>query len=305
MFSLFEARYTGIVTDGRGTVTKVVSWNIAKRRKTWKVLFEIQADVALLQEVGSLPQDVPTEVEFDPSDLWSLWEKSAYDRWPTIVKLSNNVEVEWFKRVFANHLSSPNEIEVSAVGTVAAAKISPREGDPFIAIFAYARWIRPHPLAGSKWWVGHSDASAHRIMSDLSAFIGNEDPSTHRILVSGDFNNIYGATDKNPLVLYERDRTVFERMDSLGLEFMGPQLPYGRAPESTPFGLEDSTENVPTYYPPGFDSRTAQNQLDYVFASRGFHENISVKALNEIDDWGPSDHCRLLIQIDRSPTNCI
>ena len=29
---------------------------------------------------------------------------------------------------------------------------------------------------------------AHRIMSDLSAFIGHRDPATHRILAAGDLN---------------------------------------------------------------------------------------------------------------------
>ena len=42
---------------------------------------------------------------------------------------------------------------------------------------------------------------------------------------------------------------------------------------------------------------TAQNQLDYVFASRGFHEGVKVRALNSADEWGASDHCRLLIDV--------
>ena len=35
---------------------------------------------------------------------------------------------------------------------------------------------------------------AHRIMSDLAAFIGQRDPATHRILAAGDLNLYYGAT---------------------------------------------------------------------------------------------------------------
>ena len=31
---------------------------------------------------------------------------------------------------------------------------------------------------------------------------------------------------------------------------------------------------------------TAQSQLDYVFASRGFHEGVKVRALNSVDEWG-------------------
>ncbi len=42
----------------------------------------------------------------------------------------------------------------------------------------------------------------------------------------------------------------------------------------------------------------ATKQLDYVFASRGFHEKIRTCALNSVEGWGASDHCRLLIQVD-------
>ena len=42
---------------------------------------------------------------------------------------------------------------------------------------------------------------------------------------------------------------------------------------------------------------TAVNQLDYAFASHGFHEQVSVRAMNEIEEWGPSDHCRLMIEV--------
>ena len=31
--------------------------------------------------------------------------------------------------------------------------------------------------------------------------------------------------------------------------------------------------------------------------SRGFHERVTVRALNRADEWGPSDHCRLLIEV--------
>lgn len=36
---------------------------------------------------------------------------------------------------------------------------------------------------------------------------------------------------------------------------------------------------------------------DHVFASRGFHENVRTRALNDVDVWGASDHCRLPIEV--------
>jgi len=40
------------------------------------------------------------------------------------------------------------------------------------------------------------------------------------------------------------------------------------------------------------------NQFDYVFASCGFHEQITVRALNTPDESGSSDHCRIVIEIE-------
>ncbi len=145
--------------------------------------------------------------------------------------------------------------------------------------------------------VGYPDASAHRIISDLSVFIGDLAPSTHRILAAGDLNTIYGATDDNRLALPARDRTIFDRMDALGLEFIGPQHPNGRLAEPTPQGLPKDTKNVPTYHTTRQSPRTAQNQLDYVFASRGFHRSVTVHAMNGVDEWGSSDHCRVWIKV--------
>ena len=190
-----------------------------------------------------------------------------------------------------------NDIGVSGIGTIAAAKVIPhdRETDAFIAFSMYARWLKPHPSTGTNWSVGYSDASAHRIISDLSAFIGSTNPKTHRILAAGDLNMFYGATGTR-LSLPERERTVWNRMKALGLEFLGPQAPHGRkatAPDDVPC----NTKNVPTFYKVGECPEKATNQLDYAFASRGFHKRVSVRAMNEIHEWGTSDHCRLIIEV--------
>ena len=105
------------------------------------------------------------------------------------------------------------------------------------------------------------------------------------------------ATDNNPLALPARDRTVTDRMNALGMEFLGPQYPAGRHARPTPHGLPPDTENVPTYHTARQSPATAQNQLDYAFASRGFHESVTVRAMNSVKEWGASDHCRLLIEV--------
>ena len=86
-------------------------------------------------------------------------------------------------------------------------------------------------------------------------------------------------------------------METIGLELIGPRYPAGRKANPTPSYLPPDTRNVPTYRTVRENPATASRQLDYVFASRGFHRRVRAYALNEVDDWGPSDHCRLVIEV--------
>ena len=215
-----------------------------------------------------------------------------------VVKLSDRVDVEWFKQVSPISVPAEDEIAVSGIGTIAAARVTPSDGSaPFIAVSMYAKWTKPHPSVPTKMQVGYQDGSAHRILSDLSAFIGSADPSTHRILAAGDLNMIYGATDDHHLAWPARDRTVTDRMEALGLEFLGPQHPNGRQAKPTPRGLPADTRNVPTFHAPVQKPSEAQHQFDYAIASRGFHNSVKVRAMNSVEEWGASDHCRLLIEV--------
>ena len=57
----------------------------------------------------------------------------------------------------------------------------------------------------------------------------------------------YGRSGR-VLSLPERDATVWDRMQALGLEFLGPQVPHGRRAESAPDDVPSDTKNVPTFY---------------------------------------------------------
>ena len=269
---------------------KVVSWNIGKREKPWRELVEMGAemgaDVALLQEAGSPPGDLIDLVAYEDTVFWN---RHLYDRWPLVVRLSDRVEVKRFKQGPPIRDLSEDTIGVSGIGTIDAAKVTPVHcrDKAFIAVSMYARWLMPHPSVETKWSSGYADASAHRIISDLSAFIGDLDPSTHRILAAGDLNTYYDSI-KHRYTMPARDQTVFWRMAAIGLEFLGPQVPNGRRVPNTKTVPPD-TQNVVTY---------KDFQLDYVFASCGFHESVKVRALNEVENWGSSDHCRLWIEVD-------
>ena len=170
--------------------------------------------------------------------------------------------------------------------TLPAARVTPlHEGkpaaEPFLVFSMYARWFEPHPLAKrpSSRREGqainiYSDASAHRVISDVSAFIAHTNPLSHRLLAAGDLNTIYGAADNSRLEIPARAQTIFNRMQALGLEFRGPQWrDADRQAEPIPQGLPKDTRNVATCLT-GSQRRSMRphtvsgNQLDHVFASR-------------------------------------
>ena len=195
-------------------MVKVVSWNIGKREKPWRELVQMAsdgaADVALLQEAGSPPGDVVDRIEYVDGVFWN---RHLYDRWPLVVKLSDRITVEPYRQVPPTSDLGEEALGVSGIGTIAAARVTPRDNADasFVAVSMYARWLKPHPSTKSRWRVGYADASAHRILSDLSAFIGHADPTKQRILAAGDLNMFYGATGSR-LSLPTRDRTVWDRM---------------------------------------------------------------------------------------------
>lgn len=289
---------------------KLVSWNIAKRQQPWRDLLEMDLDVALLQEAGEPPSDIAGKFEtgapevYDSHVVYSedyrqYWP-NLFDRWCRVVKLSDRVRVEWYKQIPPVAGAPVGTIPTSGIGTIAAAKITPIEcdSDPFIAISMYGRWMGSHPPEGKKTPLAMPDTSIHRIISDISLFVGNEDPSTHRIVAAGDINLDHGVKEEGISWYGRRARVVWDRFDVLGFEYLGPQYPNGRRATPTPGHLPEDTKNVPTYKSTRMTPLTAQLQLDHVFVSRGFHETIKTRALNSPEQWGSSDHCRLMIDID-------
>lgn len=284
----------------------VVSWNMDGNPDAWDLLLSMGADIALLQDPGVPSEAVAHSIGLaDPP-----WELERRQRPPVIAQLSDRVAVEWFSPVPIEQVTTrTGNVGISQIGvsdrrTIAAARVVLPNGAHFFAVSMYGRWLGSHPLAASAS-VTHADASAHRIISDISALSAAADPSRHRILASGDLNLIYGTTAGQGRQNF-RTRSVWDRFQALGFEFVGPQHPAGRlAAEPSTETLPD-TRNVPTSYSrdgaaSGVNVKTpldARNQLDYVFASHGFHESIHARALNGVEEWGPSDHCRIVIEID-------
>lgn len=275
-------------------MVKLVSWNMAHREEAWRFLLDGDADVALLQEAVPPPADVAVRLKVDSSP----WETAGagVDRpWRTaVVGLTDRVEVDHLEA-----MSLPEApyrgLAVSRPGTLAAALVKPRDGEPFYAVSMYAVWETPHECTRSEWIF--ADGSVHRLISDLSGLIGQQ--RGHRIVAAGDLNIYRGYGERASGYGAGRYETVFARMAALGLPFVGPQAPNGRPADPRPPELPEGSANVPTYHTNRQTPATASHQLDFVFASSGLAERIEVVALNdpERERWGPSDHCRVEMEL--------
>ncbi len=273
-------------------MVKLVAWNIARREEAWRALLDSGADVALLQEATEPPADVARRVDVGPSP-WRTAGAGLQRPWrAAVVKLSDRVDVEWLELKPVDE-ASRQDLMVSRPGTLDAAILTAPDAEPVIVASMYAAWEQSYGVLTSGWI--YADASAHRLISDLSALVGRE--AGHRIVVAGDLNILHGYGEQGSPYWASRYDTVFSRMQALGLSFVGPQSPAGRQAAPWPDELPTTSKDVPTYYASHQTPATATRQLDFVFASRGMKEHVCVRALNDPDGWGPSDHCRVEIEV--------
>lgn len=276
-----------------GSVIRIVSWNIGRRADAWQHLLDSDTDVGLLQEAKPPPLGLAKHVEGDPSP-WCTVGSSANRPWRTAVaKLSDRVRIQpWSLASITD--ASLGQLAVSRPGTLAVADMTlPSTGEVITLASIYGAWENPVTSVGSSWI--YADASVHRLISDLSVLIGRQ--QGHKIIVAGDLNVLYGYGEGRSRYWKARYDTVFSRMDALGLHLVGPSLPEGgRPPEPWPSELPPNSTTVPTFRTSTARPETATRQLDFVFASSSLKDRLHVRASNTPEEWGPSDHCRVLIE---------
>ena len=78
----------------------------------------------------------------------------------------------------------------------------------------------------------------------------------------------------------------------------GREHPNGRRASRGQSELQKDSTCAPTFHHSQQSPETATRQLDFVFASKSLAPRIATQALNKPDEWGPSDHCRVQIDID-------
>ncbi len=277
---------------------KILSWNMGHRAKAWQGLVHgdlgAGADVALLQEACR-----PT-LPFGPADLTpaadTSWKTEGHVPATTfrtaIVRLSDRIELKP-KGVARLGEHADGEVPSSRRGTLAVAEaVVKTTGETFMLASLYAYW--DGFAVASRWKEPiQADTSVHRLISDLSSLIGHE--TDHSIIAAGDLNVLRGYGENGSAYWARRYRTVFDRMEAIGVPFVGPRLPDGERLVNRPSEMPTDSDTVPTFRTRQKDPASATRQLDFAFASGAIAKRVRVRALT--DEWGPSDHCRLLIEV--------
>ncbi len=263
---------------------KIVSWNIAGRTAPWDLIVEMlearEVDVALLQEARRPRDSIADLVDIDPGP-WNTAGVGVKRDWKAAVVVLReraDMSIRWIEGKSIPE-AGYHDFAVSRPGTLAAAVVTPAEGEPLTVVSMYSAsegWTAESGRPSHNAWVG----SAHRLISDLSRLVGKRT----RLIAAGDLN------------AWRRSTSIFTRMDSLDLPCVGPHAPDGGRQPPEPRYPQD----VATFYLPAErEPANASQQLDYVFATRNIAERVEVRALNGVspEDWGPSDHCRILIEV--------
>ena len=277
------------------SLLSLLSWNMNQKVSNWATVLDSGVDAALLQEAKPPPLQIAEQIDIDHEEGWGT---TKHPWCAAVAVLSERIFLTPIKTQLLG-AGDPDALMVSRPGTIAAAKVRIVEtGEEIIVVSLYSTWANPVNLGteGQGWL--YADASAHRLISDLSALIRNK--SKHKIIAAGDLNILYGYGEGGNLYWKRRYDTVFDRMSALGLRFIGPQAPDGGEQVSPwPSELPEDSRNVPTFRTHKKKPETALRQLDFVFASESIADRLQVRAANSIEEWGASDHCRIFIDLNR------
>lgn len=258
---------------------------MAHRRAAWTALLNMSGvDVGLLQEASRVPRELQDQVEVDQR----LWEPECGNPggYPSVVaRLSDRVTTR-FVETRSISCAASHDFYTSEWGTLGAATVKPAaEGDAITVISMAPTYNYFTPESGSRTRY-ETIGSVHRLISDLARLVGRRS----RVIAAGDWTINRGWSSQPAPVWNEREalhfRTAFDRMTALGFRHLPPE------------GRKNERGEAVTFVPIGATPEQAFAQLDFVFATENIADRVSVLALNQPDEWGPSDHCRIEINVD-------
>jgi hypothetical protein len=268
---------------------RIISWNMMQSAPSWAFLLSSSVpDIVLLQEAIKPKDDVCWSVPA-LNESWRI-KGNRKEFCAAIVGLTDRYEARLIEPKMLGE-EGAGKLAVSLLGTLSAAEAKTSNHETILLVSAYSTWEYSFPDKKPIF----ADASAHRLISDLSKLINGRRKLL--LIVAGDWNILYGYGENGDEYWKDRYNTVFARMETIGVPFVGPQYPGGTQADPWPSELPRASLNVPTFRTKRNDPSSATRQLDFVFASRELHNRLEVRALNRPEEWGPSDHCRIEINL--------
>jgi len=271
---------------------RIVSWNIEHEPEHWRKVLDLDADIALLQEAPQPSGSIARKVNAGSNKSWVTDGSDGVSRRfrTAVVKLpktpkTKNVKVKWIpcvrKEGEGKEQLAKGQLPVTNLGTIAAARVQLGDYGPMTVFSVYGLWQRGDERGDGRR-ERYPDASVPAIMRDINRFVTQKNEQLHQYIIAGDLNFVRGRgrTGRDTSQDKRRSDGVFDQAKENGWEFIGPQ--------------DSNGKNVPTYC---HKDSPARCQLDYVFASKGSAEGVTAKAQNEPKQWGPSDHCRIWIDV--------
>ena len=278
---------------------RLVSWNMggafAGSRTEWDYLLsDPTLDAGILQETP-YPTGVEVETVPDRGTYWKTETGGQFRSRTAIARLSDRVALAEVPTAPLGYAGS-GEMAVSRMGTVTAAEVVVAATEERITVISvYGLWENPVPYQQ----LMYSDASMHRILSDISVLVSGSD---RRVVLAGDFNVVRHLDDPAEAPVWaKRSQSVFDRLDALGFCFVACD---GDGPTTQTPGLPGDSDAVVTFRSKKADPATGRFQLDYVYVTPNLFDRTTATALNVGDQWGPSDHCQIGIDIAQ-PTEAI
>jgi hypothetical protein len=163
---------------------RIWSWNV-NRRHLWDRLGNSEVDVALLQEAPVPSGPWEDKVVPYPTTDWRTAGGSQSCR-TAIVAVSERTLLEP-RPLTSIEEGAPGALLVSRFGTLAAADVVV-DGERITLVSMYAVW--ESSPTGHRPSNIYADASAHRLLSDLSGIVN--DARSHRVIAAGDLNVLHG-----------------------------------------------------------------------------------------------------------------
>ena len=253
---------------------KIVSWNMQNKKESWRFLVDQHQDYdfAFVSEACVPPQNarrIADDNDWDiPYDTWDLQPGEKRKKYRQEVL---GIREGW----------QLVRLDRDEVVEAASSSLPPKHDQIF------RRWHRVAIASNADEQYclvcvvsGHGQAqSLPLLIAGVRAALRRRsyDP-TIPIIIAGDLTT---NEQKSP--------EMFARMSEMGLPWAGPC----GANYIHISGLKPHQRETP---------ETAHRRLNHVFVSEGLVDRASVTALNKADKnlpdyWGPSDHCRILIEI--------